>query len=84
MSRVRVTGDALSRPIFWTGLQWAVTSYGVEKLDGTYPIEAKRLWEDNGGQWTWEDQLEEKGWCLMGDFVKAMSFAREHFKHLKP
>ena len=84
LPEVRVQGEALSEPILWLGLQWAVTSYGVEARDGTYAIEASRLWEDNKTKWPWEKHLAEKNWVDRHDAAAALKWAREHFKHLKP
>lgn len=41
---VACLGEELDE-IWWRGRQWAVTSFGVECLDGTYAFEAKRLAE---------------------------------------
>ncbi|MCK1577753.1 hypothetical protein [Bradyrhizobium sp. 174] len=60
----------------WKGSQWKVTSAGVDTLDDKYFIAKNRVHEDDGGGWTWEDQMEEKGWVDMADFRRAMTFAR--------
>lgn len=80
---VMVTGEALSKPVYWTGQQWAVTSYGIECRNGTYAIEKKRLWEENNGH-GWHQQIEEKEWANIHDFDEALEFARDKFKALKP
>jgi hypothetical protein len=67
-----------SKPVYWMGRQWAVTSYGVEARDGTYPIEARRIWEDNEG-WGWVHQMEEKNWVDLPDFVEALRLARQRW-----
>ena len=41
---VKVRGDGLSE-LWWRGRQWAVTAYGIERLDGTYAIEVDRITE---------------------------------------
>lgn len=78
---VKLTGEPLSEPIFWTGRQWAVTSYGVEARDGTYPVAKDRLWEDNEG-YGWVDHLSEKDWVDLPDFVEALRLARQ--RQLRP
>jgi hypothetical protein len=39
----------LSEPIYFQNSQWAVTSYGIERTDGCYVIEANRLTETEMG-----------------------------------
>jgi hypothetical protein len=65
---------ALSEPIFWTGCQWAVTSYGLEARDGTYAIEKERLLELD-----WESHMFEKEWVDFLDFAVALAMARMRF-----
>src|SRR3954453_17106438 len=48
-NHVHVRGEALGKPIYWQGRQWAVTPHGVERRDGTYSIAADRLWEREAG-----------------------------------
>ncbi len=72
---VRVRGEALSRPVYWTGRQWAVTAYGIERRDGLYAIEKARLWEDHG-VWGWEKHIAEKEWADVSDFLAALAVAR--------
>lgn len=60
----------------WTGSQWKVTKQGVDTLDNQYFIDKSRVHEDEGGDWTWENQMEEKTWVDMHDFRRAMTFAR--------
>ncbi|MHC2842820.1 hypothetical protein [Bradyrhizobium diazoefficiens] len=60
----------------WTGSQWKVTTKGVDTIDNKYFIEKSRIHDDDDGQWTWENQMEEKGWVDMADFRRAMTFAR--------
>jgi hypothetical protein len=45
-------------------------------LDEKYFINRNRVHEDEGGKWTWENQMEEKDWVNMADFPRAMTFAR--------
>jgi hypothetical protein len=71
---------ALTEPIYWQGRQWAVTPFGVECRDGTYVIEASRLWEgdkDHG----WIMQMAEKCWVDLPDFAEALRIARRRERH---
>jgi hypothetical protein len=63
-------------PTYWTGTQWKVTGQGVDTIDNKYFIDKNRVHEDEGGKWTWENQMEEKDWVDMHDFRRAMTFAR--------
>lgn len=72
-------GEQLAEPIYWEGRQWAVTEAGIECRDGTYFIDKKRLWEEEG-KWGWVNQLSEKEWVDIEDFVIALTLAREKFK----
>jgi hypothetical protein len=71
--RVRV-----SKPIFWTGRQWAVTGHGIEARDGTYTIAKNRVWEESDG-YGWVDHMSEKEWVDMADFKEALEIARQHW-----
>lgn len=78
-SDVRVYGEALATPIHAIGAQWAVTSYGVEARDGTYAIEAKRLWEDEK-DYGWKKHMSEKEWVDLDDFNRVIDWARDFFE----
>ena len=71
-TRVKVCGDPLTQ-IWWQGKQWAVTEYGIECRDGTYPIAAKKLTYDldNGSDHGLIEQMCSKGWVDMNDFSTA-------------
>ncbi|GAB4067985.1 hypothetical protein KHC28_11295 [Ancylobacter sonchi] len=68
-SEVNVRGDQLG-DIWWRGKQWAVTSDGIEALDGTYVAEKHRLLEEIE-EWPWPRQLSEKTWCDSDEFATA-------------
>jgi hypothetical protein len=59
--------------VWWLGKQWAVTSYGIEQLDGTYVIEAHRLAEglEREHPHGWPAQVTGKTWCDPDDFCTA-------------
>jgi hypothetical protein len=65
-------GEDLSE-IWWRGAQWAVTSWGICCLDGTYWIDAKDLMNMNlathwGG---WPEHIGRKGWPDTEEFCTA-------------
>lgn len=67
-------GAAL-HPILWQGSQWAVTTYGIEARDGSYPIEKSRLKEDHAGGDSWISHVGEKTWVNVDDFATAFFVA---------
>jgi hypothetical protein len=74
-SRVKVQGERLHKTL-WRGHQWAVTTYGVERRDGTYVIAKNRLWE-NEEKYGWVRHMADKStWCNLSDFVEALRIAR--------
>jgi hypothetical protein len=75
---VKCLGEALSKPVYWTGRQWAVTKYGVQARDGKYSIAGGRLWEEED-QYGWIRHMDEKGWVDMGDFAEALRIARKRW-----
>ena len=71
----RVHEGGLSKPVYWRGRQWAVTSYGVECRERDYWIEKKRLWEDEES-FGWVRHMAEKNWVDIADFAEALRIAR--------
>lgn len=69
---VRVRGDALDE-IWWRGKQWAVTAYGIERLDGTYVVEASRLAENP--DYPWPMHMAAKEWVDIDEFTTAWMIA---------
>lgn len=71
-SSLEVTGEPLDE-VWWQGRQWAVTTYGIERRDGTYAIEADRLAEDDivPGVPDWPQHLAEKRDTDLADFLTA-------------
>jgi hypothetical protein len=59
--------------VWWRGRQWAVTAYGLERLDGTYAVEASRLTEGMGPDRdrTFLAHVSRKAWCDTDDLVTA-------------
>jgi hypothetical protein len=72
---VHVVGEALTEPIYWQGRQWAVTPFGVECRDGTYVIQANRLWEKDE-DYGWVRHMAEKSWVDLPEFAEALRIAR--------
>lgn len=62
-------------PILWRGNQWAVTSYGIEALDGRYAITRHRLDDPY-----WEAHMADKEWVDIADFAEALRIAGERFE----
>lgn len=76
----------LSLPIYFANRQWAVTSYGIERLDYYYPIEAHRLGQrwPFGGLLDWPMHLCDKASSLCLDsFLEAFEIAvKRHAKRI--
>jgi hypothetical protein len=66
---VTLRSEAL-HSMWWRGRQWAVTAYGIEALDGTYTIEARRLTDDLASH-GWTSHMAEKTWVDIPDFMTA-------------
>ena len=73
--RIKSRGDALVKPISWTGRQWAVTAYGIQCRDGRYSIARERLWESEQ-EHGWVAHMSEKNWIDLRDFAEALRVAR--------
>lgn len=80
---VKARGEPLTEPVYYLGRQWAVTAYGVEARDGTYCIDADRLWQSEP-EWDWIRQVCGKEWVDAEDFIGAFNLARVIFRDLKP
>ena len=59
--------------IWWRGRQWAVTAYGIEALDGRYPIDARRLVEKQGH--SWPEHMADKDWVDVDEFATSWMVA---------
>ena len=70
---VTVRGEAL-QDVWWRGRQWAVTTFGIEALDGTYVIKADRL-ADNMAEHPWPTHMAGKRWCDVDEFATAWMIA---------
>ncbi len=72
---VSIRGEELSE-VWWRGRQWAVTSDGLESLDGRYVIESERLrqgiGEPGGG---WPAHMAIKRWADPDEFTTAWMIA---------
>jgi hypothetical protein len=74
---VHVRGEDL-REVWWRGRQWAVTAGGIERLDGTYIIEANRLDERHYANKDWPDwpqHIAEEAWADVDEFATAWMVA---------
>jgi hypothetical protein len=56
---------------------WAVTTFGVECLTDSYPIDKTRLSEPD-----WLEHMSEKTWVLLDDFNAALSAGRQRYHDL--
>jgi hypothetical protein len=65
-----VSGDL--DEIWWRGSQWAVTAYGIEALDGRYPIAVDYLLSTAP---YWPQHMAEKSWVDTDDFRTAFCVA---------
>jgi hypothetical protein len=77
----------LSRPVYWRGTQWAVTGHGVEAIKSYYPIQGKRLWENDGDPFMedhpgWLAHMREKTWIDIDDFRRAIEWAVANYEML--
>ena len=69
---MKVYGEALHE-VWWRGRQWAVTAYGIERLDGTYTTEASRLSEKP--DYPWPMHMATKTWVDIDEFTTAWMVA---------
>jgi len=74
-NRVPLVGERL-HPIAWQGRQWAVTSHGIERRNGTYAIPHDRLEAPFAPFEGWIDHLARKTWIDLPDFAEALRLAR--------
>jgi hypothetical protein len=77
-NEVKCLGEALSKPVYWTGRQWAVTKHGIEARDGKYAIAGNRVWEEED-DYGWIRHMDEKGWVDMDDFAETLRIARKRW-----
>lgn len=68
----------LNGAIIWHGAQWAVTTGGLECLDGSYDIERRRLVERDHVGHGWEDHMAGKVWVDVAEFRVALAIAIDH------
>jgi hypothetical protein len=78
---VPIRGEPLSE-VWWRGAQWAVTSYGLERLDGSYAIEARDLLHQ-AESWGWPSQIAMKVWGEADDIATAFCVALVLHGHSK-
>lgn len=70
---IRVRGEAL-HPMWWRGRQWAVTEFGIERLDGGYAIEAARL-RQGIEEHAFPQHIRKKVWADAEEFTTAWMVA---------
>jgi hypothetical protein len=68
----------VAEPVYWRGLQWAVTPYGVECLDGRYHIKAGDIWHDEAGC-DWLAHMRHQYWVNLDDLGQALEHARQQW-----
>lgn len=79
LHRVDCKGEALG-DILWQGVQWAVTTYGLECRDGTYHVPLEVIFEDEK-RWKhdvfhrWSEHIGKKQWCDQDDLNHALEAA---------
>jgi hypothetical protein len=71
-NEVPCRGDALGE-IWWRAAQWAVTADGLERLDGCYFIDKKRLLENR--EYPWPLHMAGKPWVDADEFTTAWMIA---------
>jgi hypothetical protein len=68
---VQVRGEPLA-PIWWRGRQWAVTTYGIEALDGTYAVDACDLLRGISERDEWVcEHVARNTWVNVEDLATA-------------
>jgi hypothetical protein len=70
---VKIRGEELGE-IWWRGKQWAVTSHGIEALDGCYFIAKDRFAEDLP-EYSWPEHMAGKNWVDADEFATAWLLA---------
>ncbi len=74
----KVRGEKLSK-ILYRNNQWAVTTFGIECLDGTYAIKKSAI-KTTHPNYSWRQHMSGKGWIEMDEFVDALKMAMKiHF-----
>jgi hypothetical protein len=71
---VKCRGERLGK-IWWRGAQWAVTGYGLERLDGRYAIPKERLLEDPAHLWPLHMASKRRDVVDLDEFTTAWMVA---------
>lgn len=66
----------LTEPVHWQGRQWAVTSFGIEALDGMYHIPFADIPDGATGRPEWLDGLRRRYGTDCSDLDAALRVAR--------
>lgn len=73
---ISICKDDAPKAVFWRGIQWSVTDYGVETWQNApyhYYLAHDRLKDPYLLK-----HMGEKGWVLVSDFIEALDFALSH------
>lgn len=74
----KVRGEKLSK-ILYRNNQWAVTTFGIECLDGTYAIKKDAI-KTTHPNYSWQKHMSGKEWVEMDEFIDALKMAMKiHF-----
>ena len=78
---VKVTGKELDQ-ILWQGREWSVTTFGLERRDGCYAIEARRLLEGMRDDQpnSWVRHVRDRERLDINDFTTAFLIACAVFR----
>lgn len=74
----KVRGEKLSK-ILYRNNQWAVTTFGIECLDGTYAIKKDAI-KTVHPKYSWRQHMSGKMWVEIDEFIDALKMAMKiHF-----
>ena len=74
----KVRGEKPSK-ILYRNDQWAVTTFGIECLDGTYAIKKDAI-KTTHPNYSWQKHMAGKNWVEIDEFIDALKMAMKiHF-----
>lgn len=68
----------MAKKLHYSGQQWNVTEYGIERRDGNYNIRAQDV-NQPMGPGGWVEHMSEKNWVDIEDFKRALEVAKRVF-----